>query len=283
MATWDRYTSKTTSLEVQSRVGAVFHIRSFCDDPSGGVYVTKEPVCKLKMTPVVQFANTNIAWDISQSSSATGTIDTFDIAWGGTTDIGDLAAQDWATASKTGNVQYTGTGKYTVTAYVTDTLGKRSREQKIEINIISYVGLQRTYIGTTDGGLFILTPASGPTASNTGLTGNHANFRSVRMHPAYKSLAAGDQHLWAATQDGVAYTTDGAANWNVISEATLGTPANDAADRIAPTASDPDNIDLAFDPTDDSRIYLLRTTTTRVWLYYSDDYGSTWSNVQVSA
>lgn len=287
--TWVRYkNTNKTGLELRSRTGAKIYPRSYCDDPTigpVGIYVAKAPVCKLEMDPVVQFINTNIAWDISNSISATSTIDTFDIEWGGATDIGDLAGQDWQTDPLTGNVQYTTIGVYTVTASVTDLLGEQSSEISITINIVDFVLLQRCYIGTTDGGLFILTPSSGPTASNTGLTGNHANFRSVRLHPAYRDLPVGQQHLWAATQDGVAYTTDGAANWTVISEATLGTPENAAGDAPAPAASDPDNIDIAFDPQDPDRVYLLRTTTTpndRAWLYYTDDYGTTWSNEQVS-
>jgi len=282
---FERYKTNTTSFETEVLIGKVFYIRSYCDDTSGTTYITKAPVCKLKMTPVVQFADTNIAWDISNSISATGTIDTFDIAWGGPVNLADLSGQSWAADPKTGNIQYTALGTYTVTASVTDTLGAKSKEQKIEIRIIpatGFVNLQRAYISTIDGGVFVLKPGGvDPTASNTGLTSNHINIRSIRMHPAYKSLPPNQQHIWAATQDGVAYTVDGAANWTVISEATLGTPTNTAADGTPPTATDPDNIDIAFDPQDARRVYLLRTTATRCWLYVTDDYGATWSNTQI--
>jgi Neuraminidase (sialidase) len=105
------------------------------------------------------------------------------------------------------------------------------------------------------------------------------------MHPAYKHLPTGQQHLWATTEDGVAYTTDGAANWTVISEATLGTPVNDAGDSPAPTAANLENIDLAFCPQDPRRVYVLRTWASpkRTWLYKTDDYGATWVNAQVNA
>ncbi len=277
---WDRYKDKTTSFEIESRVGPVFIPRFFCDDATTTA-TTKPPVCKLKLTPVVQFANTNIAWDISESDSATGTIDTFTIDWGGTTDIGDLNDNAW-TGSKTGNVQYTTNGTYTVSATVTDTLGAVSSACKVEVRIISYVSLQRLYIGTTDGGAYILTPASGPDAANTGLSGNDLNFRSMRLHPAYQGLPVAQQHVWACTQAGIIYSTDGCASWVLIPEDQLGTPTNTVGDSPAPTSADCDQIDLAFDPQDPQRVYVLRTTATRAWLYKTDDYGVTWSNTQVA-
>src|SRR5512147_3259779 len=121
--TWERYANPAlTGIEFVSYTGPVFTPRSYCDDPTGGVYVSKEPVCKLLMTPVVQFVSTNIAWDISQSSSATGTISTYTIAFGGG-GVSDITAAAWS-GGKTGTVQYNAVGSYTVRAYVTDTLSK---------------------------------------------------------------------------------------------------------------------------------------------------------------
>jgi len=285
VATWDRYRNQnSTGLEIRTRTGSVFTGRSYCDDASigaVGVYTTKAPVCKLSLIPVVQFVNTDIAWDISDSASATSTIDTFDITWGGTTDIGDLADQAWASDPKTGNVQYTTLGTYTVTASVTDVLGQTSYEVKITVQIVEKE--QRVYIGTTDSGVFVMTTTTDPTASNSGLSGTQLNIRALRLHPAYRDLPAGQQHVWIATQDGVSYSTDGAATWTNISKATLGTPTNSAGDDPAPATADLDQIDIAFDPQDADRVYVLRTTATRAWLYKSDDYGATWTNTQVSS
>jgi PKD repeat protein len=213
MAVWDQYTGLIAGFESRLQTGATFTPRSYCDDPTigpVGIYVNKEPAAKLLLTPLVQFINTNIAWDISQSVSTTSTIDTYDITFGGG-GASDLSAQSWAGA-KTGNVQYTTAGTYTVTATVTDVLGSVSKDAK-QVVTIEPNNFQRVYIGTSDGGMYILTPAAGPTAANTGLTGNSTNFRAMRMHPAYKDLPTGNQHLWAATEDGVAYTTDGGDNW----------------------------------------------------------------------
>ena len=284
---FERYTSPDTSLEVRSRLGPKFFIRSFCDDPLGGIYEAKPPVCKLKLNPTAQFANENIAWDISESDSATGTVDTFTITWGGTTDIGNISGDSFGVDPESGNVQFTTAGTYVVTAYVVDTLGARSKEQEIEVTILPD-GLpsgsnDRAYVGTTDGGLYIISPVATNAQSNTGLTGNHANFRALRLHPIYRDREPSERHLWAATQDGIAYSTDGGANWSVISKATLGDPANDAGDGPAPVTADLDQIDLWFDPQDQDTIYVLRTTATRVWLYKTTDYGATWTNVQVKA
>ncbi len=285
MATWDQYTGLIGGFENRLQTGKTFTPRSYCDDPTlgpVGIYIAKEPACKLLVTPLSQFINTNVAWDISQSVSTTSTLDTYDISFGGggATDISGAA---WSGA-KTGNVQYTTPGIYTIAASVTDVLGSVSKDAQLTIHIFdSFVNLQRCYIGTTDGGMLILTPTTGPAAANTGLTGNHANFMIMRMHPAYKDLSPDQQHVWATTEDGVAFTVDGAANWTVISEATLGTPTNTAGDSPAPAAADPNNIDIAFDPQDSSRVYVVRTWVSpkRTWLYKTDDYGATWSNTQV--
>jgi ligand-binding sensor domain-containing protein len=280
---WTRYANLTTGLEVITKTGKVFWPRSFCDDETigpVGIYIAKEPVCKLKLSPTTQFPGTDIAWDISQSLSATGTIDSFNIEWGGATDIGDLTSQDWASDPKTGNVQYDDVGTYTVEAYVEDLLGKRSKVARVTVEIVEADVTDKIWIGTTDGGCYLLTSSS-LTQKNTGLTGNHINFRSLRLNPHSRDLD--DHQLWAATQDGVVYTTDDADNWNLISKATLEEPVNTAEDDPVPETDDLDQIDVTFDPQNPDRVYLLRTTATRAWLYYSDDNGTTWNNNQVAA
>jgi hypothetical protein len=223
--------------------------------------------------------DTDIAWDISQSRSTTGTIDEFFIDWGGTTDIGDLSNQAWASDPKTGNVQYTTVGTYTVEAYVVDLLNEKSKRAKIEIQIVEPV--ERVYIGTSDSGVFVMDDGGTPTASNSGLSGDDLDVRAIRLNPHYADLPQGQQHVWLCAKTGLAYSTDGASTWTKISEATLGTPTNTAGDDPAPASSDLDQIDLCFDPQDSRRLYLLRTTSTRAWLYTSSDYGASWSNTQV--
>jgi hypothetical protein len=267
---------------VTSYTGAIFYPRSYCDDPSlgpVGIYIAKAPVCKLKMTPPVAFVSGSISWDISQSMSATGTISTYTIDFGGG-GVSNITGASWAGA-KTGTIAYNATGTYTVDAFVTDLLSKESKHCKQTIEIV--VPVERLYIGTTDLGVFVMNNGGTPAASNGGLSGNQLKLRAIRLNPYYKDLPAAQQHVWIATKDGVSYSTDGAATWTNISETILGTPVNDAADSPAPTAADLDNIDIAFDPQDSRRVYLLRTTTTpeRTWLYLSTDYGASWSSAQV--
>lgn len=286
MTTWDRYKSLETSFEVRVRKGLVFKPRFYCDDNSFAAlpdnlkpYLRKAPVAKLDVTPRLQFVNTNFSWDISASRSPTGTIDTFSIFFNGSPT--DLVDQDWSVDPKTGTMQYDTVGEYVVEAYVEDTLGVRSQTASVMVQVINQP--QPAYIGTTDSGVYVLSPGSDPVQSNTGLTGNHTNVRALHMHPAYKELPIAQQHLWITTEDGVAFSVDGAQNWTPISKATLGTPENAAGDAPAPVTGDLDQIDLAFDPQDDNRVYVLRTTTSplRAWLYWTDDYGETWNNEQV--
>lgn len=290
MATWDRYAGAIqTGLDALLWTGPIFNPRSYCDDPTlgpVGIYIAKGPVCHLALDPRTQFTNTDIEWDISASGSTTSTVDTFDITWGGTTDIGDLVAQDFDVDPTSGDVQFTTAGTYTVEATVTDLLGQISSpaKQTVTIQDVPTGPVYISAIGTTNEGIYIYTLAGGLVQSNTGLTGNHTNIRAIAIHPDYKELPAAQQHIWAATEDGAAFSTDGAANWTVISKATLGTPTNDAGDSPAPATADLDQIDLCFDPQDPKRVYLLRTTISplRAWLYLTDDYGTTWSNTQVA-
>lgn len=289
MATWDRYKEPETGLEIRAFVGDNFQPAFYCDDPNGGVYTTKAPAAKLIMSPVVQFVNTNIAWDVSQSVSATGTIDTFDITWGGTTDIGNLSAQDWSTDPTSGNVQYTTVGTYTASLKMTDTGGNVSQPSEVTVNIISLVGLAKAYIATSDSGLFVYTPGGSPTASNGSLTGGQLQFNSGALNPNYTYLGNSQHHYWAATPNRIVYTLDGGSSWSTILTATMGDPTNTAGDATPPDTDDLDCVAVGFCPQDQLRVYVLRVTDStwngsndpRAFLYWTDDYGATWSSVGI--
>jgi ligand-binding sensor domain-containing protein len=282
---WSRYIESPTGLEGEIWSGAIFHPRYYCDDPTVGtpvaIFATKPPVCHLQLDPTTQLLGQGIAWDISDSGSATSTIASFSIDWGGATDIGDLSGELWASDPLSGTVVYDALGTYEVNAFVVDLLGTESQHCISTVEIIEPE--ERVYIGTSDLGVFISDTGSTPAASNTGLSGDQLTGRALRLHPAYADLASAQQHVWLATKDGVSYSTDGGAAWANISKATLGDPTNTAADDPAPATADLDQIDLSFDPQDSRRVYLLRVTTTpkRAWLYVSDDDGASWSNTQV--
>lgn len=283
MATWDRYANPTeTGLELEVWSGRVFTPRFYCHDTVGSpvaLFAEKPPVCHLSLSPRVQVLGQPIDWDIGDSYSATDTVDTFDIDWGGDTDDGDISGADFNVDPTSGDIVYDAVGRYTVTAYVTDVLGTDSQPVSITVEIVEPV--ETVYIGTTDAGVFRSIDGSEPVAANSGLTGDDLKLRAIRLNPHYADLLQDQHHIWLCTKTGLAYSTDGADSWTKISEATLGTPVNTAADDPAPVTGDLDQIDLCFDPQDNRRLYLLRTTATRAWLYWSDDYGTSWSNTQV--
>lgn len=289
MATWDRYLSNTTGLEIVAQLGRKFDPRFYCDDPTGGIYVTKSPVAVLKLTPTTQFINTNIAWDVSESDSATGTINTYDLTFGGG-GASDLTGQSFAGA-KTGNVQYTSTGEFTVTLIVTDTGGNVSQPATQTVNIIDVQGIAKIYISTDDSGVFTYVPGATPVTANTGLSGGDLNINDGRLNPHYRHLAVGQHHYWITNDNGLAFSVDGASTYTKITKATLGNPTNTAGDASPPTTTDLDEIALAFDQQDIQRVYLLRTTDStwnasfdpRAFLYWTNDYGTTWSSFGIGA
>ena len=284
MAIWDRYKTNTTGLEIIVEKGVRFTPRFYCDDTTGTVYLTKAPVAVLILAPTVQFINTNIAWDVSNSVSATGTIDTYDLTFGGG-GATDLLAQSFAGA-KTGTVQYTSTGTFTVTLTVTDTGGLVSQPAKQIVNIVDIQGINKIYIATSDTGIFTYLPGGTPVTANTGLSGGDLNVNDGRLNPWYSWLANNQHHYWFACDTGVIFSTDGAATWTKITKAAMGNPTNTAGDGTPPTTSDLDEIAIAFDPQDIQRVYCLRVTDStwnasndpRAFLYFTDDYGTTWTS-----
>ncbi len=284
MAIWDRYKTPTTGLEIIAQLGKNFNPRYYCDDTTGTVYVTKNPVAVLKLTPTVQFINTNVAWDVSQSVSATGTIDTYDLTFGGG-GASDLLAQSFAGA-KTGNVQYTSTGTFTVTLTVTDTGGLVSAPAKQIVNIVDIQGISKIYIATSDTGIFTYLPGGTPATANTGLSGGDLNVNSGKLNPNFAHLAVGQHHYWMCNDNGIAFSVDGCASYTKITKATLGNPTNTAGDGSPPDTDDLDEIAIAFDPQDIRRVYLLRVTDStwnasfdpRAFLYWTNDYGTSWTS-----
>ncbi len=238
------------------------------------------------MTPQVQFINTNIAWDVQNSRSPTGTtIDTFDLLFGGG-GATDLTAQDFSVDPKTGNVQYTSTGRITASLTVTDTTGNRSQPATVTIDIVDIQGISKIYILTDDTGVFTYLPGGTPATANTGLSGGDLNGNSGRLNPHFKHLPVGQQHYAGVNDNGFIISFDGAGTYTKVTKATLGNPTNTAGDASPPTTTDLDEIAIAFDPQDVRRIYVARFTDAtwnasfdpRVYLYWSDDYTVTWQS-----
>lgn len=284
IAAFDRWKANTTGIETIAQKGKNHVARFFCDHASSGVYTTKGPVAKLDMDPLVQFINTNIAWSVSNSRSATGTLDSFDLTFGGG-GAANLTGQDWAVDPLTGNVQYTSTGQFTATLVVTDTLGNASQPATLTIDIVDIAnGIAKIYIATSDTGIFTYLPGGTPATANTGLSGGDLNENSGKLNPHFAHLPAGQHHYAAANDNGFIISFDGAATYLKVTKATLGNPTNTAGDVSPPTTTDLDEIAIAFDPKDVRRIYILRLTDStwnasfdpRAFLYWTNDYGTTW-------
>lgn len=245
-------------------------------------------MAKLIMTPQVQFINTNIAWDVQNSRSPTDSIDTFDLSFGGG-GASDLAAQDWSVDPLTGTVQYNAVGRYTASLTVTDTTGNRSQPATVTIDIVDVQGISKTYILTSDTGVFVYLPGGTPVTANTGLSGGDLNGNSGRLNPHFKNLPVGGQHYAGVNDNGFIISFDGAGTYTKVTKATMGDPTNTAGDASPPTTDDLDEIAIAFDPQDVRRIYVARFTDAawnagndpRVYLYWSDDYAVTWSSFGV--
>ena len=278
MATWDRYTGKTTGLKLQVLKEGNFQSRSYCDDVDAtDVYTSKPPAAFLTMAPMVQFVNVNVTWSVAQSRHPTGTIDTYDVDFGDGI-ISAVSGAAWSGA-KTGTVQYTVPGYWTASATVTDTLGIISAPAKVQVQIVEDLdGLGYFYTGTTDAGAFIV-DSTGATAINTGLTGDWLKLRALKLHPMFRSVAQGLQHLWIATAAGVAYSDDGGTSWNLITLAAMGNPT----DNDGEVAADLDVIDIAFNPLDWKTIAVYRAASGGpIWVYVTTDYGTTWLNYRVT-
>lgn len=275
MAIWDRYKSRLTGFEVEAEVYGNFQSVAYCDHPQDGLYTAKPPFAKLKMTPATQLVNVAIDWDVSDSGSPTGTIDTYTLRFGSTPS--DLVNQPWA-GPKAGQVIYDTVGKWTASLTVRDLLAVDSQPDTVTVNIVDGPpGV--TYLGTIDAGVHKYELAT-MTALNNGLTGGWLNVRDLRLHPATSSLPKEHHHLWIATIAGVAYSINGGSSWILFDNATLGAP--DVPEN-GETAADMDSMGIDFNPTDINELTVLRKSTlgAGLWLYITTDYGDSWQNFKV--
>ncbi len=278
---FELYTGNFSILETLADRGGNFQIRSYCDDATV-VYLTKPPICKLDLDPRAQGANLDIAWDVASSRAPTGTIDTFTILWGGSTDIGDLVDQDWASDPLSGDVQYTAEGRFIVTTTVTDTLGVTSAPCKQVVQIGATTTNVFILIGTSDKGIWLYTQEDDLMIErNNGLTLDFLEVRGLVIHPLTDTLPLNQVIAWIATLGGPANTLNGGTSWVTIAKNDMGVPTNDAGDSPAPVIGDLEVIDVSLDPVNPNIVsFLLVDPLTRAWVYTTTDSGTSWNNVQ---
>lgn len=288
--TWERFENNNlTGFEVEIQTGNVFFGRAYCDDPDmEGVYVGdgKPPVCKLILDPTTQFLGEPIAWDISHSSSATSTIEEFNIEWGGDTDIGDLSNQDWFGDPLSGEVVYDEVGTYEVEAWVIDLLGVESQHVFLTVEITPPEPEPPGLAAGGSGGSFYFAPALGEAWEEriTGLTEGQTSFQDFIVDPFSFDLngqvySADTVILHGAGQGFSVYTEDAGENWQDFT-LYLPIPTNDWADSPAPAVSTVTIKKIAGDWFQEGAFYRLVNWQNsggdwRSWVYHTIDGGVT--------
>jgi len=254
--------------EMEVLLGPVVSPRFFCCTAGNVVGVTKEPVAVIDISPTVICVNDSIAYDGTNSFDPDGAIVGY--SW----NFGDGGSS----IAGSGNHQYTTTGTFTVTLVVTDGTGLQgSASAQVVVNESLLTDI---FIGHKSAGVWYLcyNSCSGGTwvSKNTGLTGNWLNVRDMKLAPFTKYDPV--RHIWIATQAGVAKSENEGSSWTQF---TMPTPENDVGDDPPPVVGDLDWYCIAFNPAYQDEVYILAGTATRVWVYWTADYGDSWSNWQV--
>lgn len=116
------------------------------------------------------------------------------------------------------------------------------------------------------------------TAKNNGLSGSALNVNDIFIDPATKSLPNENHLLYIATNAGIFRSPNGGDSW---AQLTLPDPSNaEFGDSPAATVDELTFHWITYSPTDASVIFTLasKSSVSRIWLYRSDDAGSSWSS-----
>lgn len=258
--------------EMEAVLGPVVSPRFFCCTAGNVVGVVKEPVAVISLSPTVICVNDFVTYDGRSSYDPDGTVTQYSWTFG---DSGSSSASN-------GTHQYTSAGTYTVTLKVkdgTNLWGSASAQVVVNESLVTYI-----FLGHKTAGCYYqeFDACSGGTweQRNTGLTGNWLNVRDLKMDPFAKYGPVGTRHVWIATQAGVAKSEDDMVTWSLFTD--MPAPRNTAEDSPAPTISDLDWYCIAFNPQYSDEVYILAGTATRAWIYWTENYGITWDNWQVS-
>jgi hypothetical protein len=280
-----RLENRTQAYRFDCIIGEVVAFRFWCCDQPPALGVTKAPACILDVNPEVQCDNVNIIFDISNSYSPTGSLvgGLYEVDYGNGVTTGAIAWPGGGPAPW--NYAYPAAGVYTVTAYVTDTLGVRGTTA-MTVEIVdcanNTVLIEQMYALSDTTGPWVkdVTAGGAPppwTQRIVGLAGLWLVGRDLKLDPHRKHLNYGQRHVWMTSQAGPARSADDMAAWSRLYDL-LPEPRND--DGGAATKANLDWYTIAFNPMNRDEVYILAGTATRSWIYFTFDGGATWDNWQ---
>lgn len=252
-------------------LGHVFQFRAFCCDiDSDGIMgVAKQPVPVLDLSPNPVCLGNAVAWDLSNSYAPGSAIVSYAI------DMND--GTQYFVAS--GNHTYAAAGTYTVTATVTEGLGK-TQSIEYEVEVIDCPGALITFAYVTQygGGVWMgdFTGSVTWNERNTGLSGDALNVNSIALRPGDKRLPPNVHQLYAATDGGLFHTKNGGLSWAQIM---LPDPSNaEFGDIPAATISQLKFVKVVYSREDPDYLWVLasKTTPDRLWVFSTLDGGTSW-------
>ena len=262
--------------------GEIVQFKFFCCDNPYDTSVSKAPVVVATITPDTQCVNVAINVNFDASWSPLDTISTWRIEWGdGTPD--DVPGPAWPPGNRPHT--YTTVGTYNLKITLTDTSGLTGTQtyQVLIIDCADGSVLARYgYALSTSSGPWLRDFTAAPphdwTQCTNNLAGNWLVGRDLKVDPHRRHLPVAIRHVWITTQAGVAKSVDNMSHWMRLYDS-MPAPRND--DGGAAVKADLDWWTVAFNPMEIDHVYVLATTATRAWVYWTEDGGATWHNWQV--
>lgn len=256
-------------------LGLTFQFRAYCCDiDSDGIMgVSKMPVPILDISPTTVCLGDSLSWDLNNSYAPGSAIVSYAI------DMDD--GTQYFVAS--GNHTYAAVGTYTVSASVTEGLGK-TQTIEVEVEVIDCddgLLIEFAYVSQDGGGVWMGDFTTSPVTWNnrsTGLSGTALNVNSIALRPGDRRLPNAVHELHAATDDGLYKTSTGGRSW---SKYNLPDPSNaEFGDAPAATIDELDFLKVVYSRYDPDLLWALayKSSPDRMWVYMTSDGGTSWSS-----